>query len=116
MLENVGGTVAPNSPYKFNKRERFSILFDEMFQLQSILAQGVSSAAWYFSSEHGGHVKYLGTTAAAHPTAKARCTYCTLVRNPLTPLLSTFIPAFSILMTRLPVKPEVPAQTCTGSG
>jgi hypothetical protein len=70
VLENVGGTVAPNSPYKFNKRDRFSILFDEMFQLQSVLAQGQSSAAWYYSSEHAGHVKYLGTTAAAASNGK----------------------------------------------
>lgn len=70
LLENVGGTVAPNSPYKFNKRQRFSILFDEMFQLQSILAQGTSSDAWYFNTAHAGHVLYLGSTAAAASNGK----------------------------------------------
>jgi hypothetical protein len=70
VLENVGGTVAPNSPYRFNRRERFSILYDEMFQVQSILAQGTSSAAFYYSSAHEGHVKYLAATASAAANGK----------------------------------------------
>jgi hypothetical protein len=64
VLESVGSNGAPLQPEKFNKRERFSILFDELFALQSVLSAGVASVPFYFASSHQGHVLYLGTAAA----------------------------------------------------
>jgi len=70
VLENVSAGQTPFSPYKFQKMKRFSILFDETFVLQSILAAGSSSCTFFFSTAHQGHVLYLGTTAAAASDGK----------------------------------------------
>jgi hypothetical protein len=70
LMETSGGAMAPLSPYRYNRKQRFSILFDETFSLQSILATGISSQVFSFSTSHEGHVLYLGTTAAAASDGK----------------------------------------------
>jgi hypothetical protein len=59
---------APLSPRKFNKRDRFSVLYDDLVALQA--TTGDSSIPFAFSTAHGGHVLYLGTTAAAASDGK----------------------------------------------
>jgi len=70
VLETVGVVGAPLAPEKFQKRERFSILFDELFALQSGSSSGTSSAPFYFATSHQGHVLYLGTAAASASDGK----------------------------------------------
>jgi len=69
VLESTTSAVAPFAPKKFNKRERFSVLFDELFTVQGT-DNGISSAVFSYSSPHKGHVLYLGTTAAAASDGK----------------------------------------------
>jgi len=70
VLELTAVVSAPLSPVKFNKRERFSVLFDEVLTVQSASSTGIASIPFYFSSAHSGHVLYLGTTAAAASDGK----------------------------------------------
>ncbi len=69
VLEYAAAVSAPISPEKFNKRERFSILYDEIFTLSGT-TQGVATLPFSFSSTHQGHIMYLGTTAAAASDGK----------------------------------------------
>lgn len=68
VLEYNAVVDAPRSPYKYNKLQRFSILFDELIEIQT--STGVSSVPFTFSTAHQGHVLYLGTSAAAASNGK----------------------------------------------
>jgi hypothetical protein len=68
VLEYTGVVHAPRSPRKYNKLQRFSVLFDEVVELQT--STGVSSIPFVFETAHQGHVLYLGTTAAAASNGK----------------------------------------------
>jgi hypothetical protein len=70
VLEVNGSVGAPLSPEKFQKRERFSILYDELIALQGSSTTGTASVPFSFSSSHQGHVLYLGTTASAASDGK----------------------------------------------
>lgn len=63
VLETTNSAAAPFSPYRFQKKERFSVLYDELFALQSAAAGGTCSNVFSFATVHQGHVLYLGTTA-----------------------------------------------------
>jgi len=60
-IANVLQTVDILSPLNFLKKERFSVLYDEIVTLDQ---GGDSSAVADVHIPHEGHVKYLGTTAA----------------------------------------------------
>jgi hypothetical protein len=47
------------SAFKFNEKDRFSILYDEVLTV----CNGTFAQSSYYSAPHAGHVKYLGTTA-----------------------------------------------------
>ncbi len=68
VCEYDASVSAPLSPYKFNKKQRFSILFDDLITIQS--STGISSVSFQFKTAHEGHVLYLGTTAAAGSDGK----------------------------------------------
>jgi len=71
ILEYTSSTLGPVSPYKFNKKQRFSILFDELLSLQGGAAtDGMSSQVFTFSTAHQGHVLYLGSTGSAASDGK----------------------------------------------
>lgn len=61
VLEQTGGSAGVISTARFNRRERFSILYDELFALSS---GSNASATFHYSSGQNGHILYLGTTAA----------------------------------------------------
>lgn len=63
VLEVAGTVSAPSSPVKFNKRQRFSVLYDETFALSGT-TQGTATIPFSFHTAHQGHILYLGTTAA----------------------------------------------------
>lgn len=63
VLEVTGSVGAPLSPEKYNQRERFAILYDELVVTNGT-TQGMSSVPFTFMSAHSGHILYLGTTAA----------------------------------------------------
>jgi hypothetical protein len=67
LFETVGVVSAPLSPFKWLNRERFAILYDELICFNST---GQQTEEIVFSLAHGGHVKYLGTTAAAASDGK----------------------------------------------
>lgn len=69
-FELNGAGQAPLSPWRFNRRERFSVLYDELFTVQGSTSDGVSSFPFYYNSAHSGHVLYLGATAAATSDGK----------------------------------------------
>jgi hypothetical protein len=89
VLETVGSSHAPLSPYKFNRRDRFGLLFDEVVTLQSVLATGLSSTVIAWKVPHEGHVKYLGTTAASASDGKGSV-YLLLVSDLTASNLPTF--------------------------
>jgi len=62
ILQDVASTFAPLSPMNWLLRDRFSVLCDETFDLSS---GGNQCATFYWNVAHEGHVKYVGTTAAA---------------------------------------------------
>lgn len=72
ILETATPAVsAPLAPYRFNKRQRFSILFDELFGLVGSAAyDGNSEEVFSFMTSHQGHILYLGATAAAASDGK----------------------------------------------
>ena len=70
VLEQTGTAQCVSSPYRFNTRQRFSILFDEVFSLNNNGEQGNSSDTFYYNTAHGGHVLYLGSTAATASNGK----------------------------------------------
>lgn len=61
----LGGNVL--AQYNWLNRDRFSILYDEMFTLDLVANPG-EMIGW--KATHEGHVKYLGTTAAAGANGK----------------------------------------------
>jgi hypothetical protein len=67
ILETVGTVSAPLSPLKWLNRDRFSVLYDELVAFNST---GNQSEEIVLSMPHAGHVKYLGTTAAAASDGK----------------------------------------------
>jgi hypothetical protein len=64
VLEVNASVGAPLSPEKFAKRERFSILFDELICVQSAISTGTAMIPFTFMTTHQGHILYLGSTAA----------------------------------------------------
>jgi hypothetical protein len=68
VLEYNAVVDSPRSPYKYRNLQRFSILFDELVEIQS--TTGTSSVPFMFETNHQGHVLYLGTTAAAASNGK----------------------------------------------
>jgi hypothetical protein len=67
VFQTVGTVSAPLSPYNWLNKDRFSILYDELIALNST---GQQSEEIVFDLPHAGHVKYLGTTAAAASDGK----------------------------------------------
>lgn len=61
----AGGNVL--AQYNWLNRERFSILYDEMFTLDQVANPG-EMIGW--KAAHEGHVKYVGTAAAAASNGK----------------------------------------------
>lgn len=70
LMEIDSVNSAPLSPFKFNRKGRFSILYDQMMTTQSILATGVSSKEFVYKANLSGHVQFLGTTAASASNGK----------------------------------------------
>lgn len=67
-LLQVGGSVTtPLQPKAFLNAERFSILYDELFTMS---VTGDSSFVRDLRIPHEGHVKYLGSSAAAASNGK----------------------------------------------
>lgn len=66
-IADVLQTVSILSPENFLKKDRFSILYDELVTLD---AGGDSSAVGDIHIPHEGHVKYLGSTSAAASNGK----------------------------------------------
>jgi len=76
VLETAVAVSAPLAPYKFNKRQRFSILYDEIFALAGgATADGSSTQVFTFSSAHQGHILYLGTGAVSASDGKGTIYY-----------------------------------------
>lgn len=69
VLELTGAVSAPLSPYKYRNLQRFSVLYDEIFELQGTV-QGTAGIPFIYSSAHSGHILYLGTTAASASDGK----------------------------------------------
>lgn len=55
------------APVKFLNKDRFSILYDDIETLQIV---NESSSVGVYVTPHEGHIKYLGTTAAAASNGK----------------------------------------------
>lgn len=75
------------SPTKYLNTARFSILYDELFALSQ---NGDSCEVGVISMPHEGHIKYLGTTAAAASNGKGSL-YFLIISNETT----TSIPFFA---------------------
>lgn len=69
VLELDGAVSAPISPYKYRNLQRFSILHDELVEVQGTV-QGNAGFPFYYNSSHAGHILYLGTAAAAASNGK----------------------------------------------
>ncbi len=67
LFDATGGAGNTISQYNWLNNQRFSILFDE---LQTFSSTNESTAAVAFKTDHQGHVKYLGTTAATASNGK----------------------------------------------
>jgi len=67
VMDSLGGNSNPLASTSWLNRDRFSILFDEFLTLD---VNGTQSMPLYYHSAHQGHVKYLGTTAAAASNGK----------------------------------------------
>jgi len=67
LFETVGVVSAPLSPFKWLNMDRFSVLYDELICFNST---GQQTEEIMFDLPHGGHIKYLGTTAAAGSDGK----------------------------------------------
>jgi len=65
-------TVSVLSPKDYLNQDRFSILYDELFALS---ANGDSTEVGVVDMVHEGHIKYLGTTAAAASNGKGSLYY-----------------------------------------
>ncbi len=65
VLQVSGAVGAPLSNVLWINRDRFSILYDELFALSSGTSNGDATIPFEYIASHAGHVKYLGTTAAA---------------------------------------------------
>jgi hypothetical protein len=69
VMELDAAVSAPLSPYKFRNLQRFSILYDELMEVQGIV-QGTAGIPFSYSSSHAGHILYLGTASAAASNGK----------------------------------------------
>lgn len=69
ILQDSATVSSCLSPINYLNRERFSVLYDELVELQGIV-QGTAGMPFYFDSAHAGHVLYLGTTATAASNGK----------------------------------------------
>ncbi len=67
VLQTVGSATAPLTPIDFLNRKRFSIIRDELYDVNST---GDSTYTGVWDLAHEGHVMYLGTTAAAASNGK----------------------------------------------
>jgi hypothetical protein len=67
ILQTVGSSTAPLTPYDWLNRKRFSILHDRLVVVNST---GNSAFAGMFSEPHEGHILYLGTAANAASQGK----------------------------------------------
>jgi len=66
------------SPYKFNKLQRFQILFDELATVDLVTKESVLVV---YKSAINSHIKYLGTTAAAASDGKGTIYLLTISNN-----------------------------------
>lgn len=66
-VSDVLQTVSVLSPKDYLNADRFSILYDELFALN---INGDSTEVGVVDIPHEGHIKYLGTTAAAASNGK----------------------------------------------
>lgn len=62
ILQNVGAPDVINQPRNWLLKDRFSVLYDEVFNLSNA---GDSSFTCTLEIPHEGHVKYIGTTSTA---------------------------------------------------
>lgn len=69
VAELTGTVSAPLSPYKYRNLQRFTILYDELVEVQGTV-QGMAGMPFTFESSHQGHILYLGTTAASASDGK----------------------------------------------
>lgn len=76
-VADVLQTASVLSPKNYLKNDRFSILYDELFALSQ---QGDSNEVGVIHLPHEGHVKYLGTTAAAASNGKGSI-YVLIISN-----------------------------------
>jgi hypothetical protein len=67
LFETVAVVSAPLSPFKWLNRTRFSILYDELLTFNT---SGTEVEEIVLTMPHSGHVKYLGSTAAAASDGK----------------------------------------------
>jgi hypothetical protein len=65
VLAVSGSVGAPLSPVAWLNRERFSILYDELFAVASGTSTGDATCQFTFHTTHSGHVLYLGTSSAS---------------------------------------------------
>lgn len=65
------------APENYLNKDRFSILYDEFEALNSV---SVTNSVTTFAMPHEGHIKYLGTTAAAASNGKGSL-YLLLISN-----------------------------------
>lgn len=69
VLELDAAVSAPLSPYKYRNLQRFSVLYDELIEVQGTV-QGTAGVPVAYSSAHSGHILYLGTASAAASNGK----------------------------------------------
>jgi len=62
ILQNVGGPDSVNQPRNYLIKDRFSVLYDDVFCFSNA---GDTCFTCTLEIPHEGHVKYLGTTSAA---------------------------------------------------
>ncbi len=86
-VTDVLETASVLAPKRYLNSERFSILYDELLALSQ---NGDSCSVGVVDMTHEGHVKYLGTTAAAASDGKGSI-YCLIISNETT----TTIPSFT---------------------
>ncbi len=85
VLQTTGSVNSVNSPYNRLNLDRFSILFDETSTLSNV---GQTQVVMAFEAQHQGHIKYLGTAAAAASNGRGTM-YTILICDRVTTLLPT---------------------------
>lgn len=90
LMEVDAVVSAPLSPYKFRNLQRFSVLYDELIEVQGTV-QGTAGIPITFDSSHSGHILYLGTAAAAASNGKGSLyVYCVSDEATSTPTLAFY--------------------------